>query len=202
MTRSKQKARKQPALAAVTPYLSPREIRLSRAETTKEGALPAVCMRCGAPATRTVTRFRTNQVQGGTSSSLLADLLGFLFAAAVNAMNEPCEHTVHVPLCDRHVKHWSLWTTVTITVIFLCFAPGIAWWMWSFVNNPSGSMWADPVLVPLLLSAGVLGLVAFWVYSHRNGPIRLKDLTRESVTVTGVSPRFIEAVMAARDAGK
>jgi hypothetical protein len=150
-------------------------VRLGRYELY-EYDLPRVCMRCGARAvTRKAKRFTWSPPW---AFFILGALGAAIFAKSAN---------VDVPLCDRHRWHFG----GRLVVIFLGFVAVVALGVGVAIAADAHLVEAEFLVVPLLVFI-VAYLVALVVISLTT--IRPKEITDKSVTLTGVSEDFIEAL--------
>jgi hypothetical protein len=129
-------------------------VELERREAEK-GALPAVCMRCGQPAT-----FRC----------------GKLFK---RVFGKEIEYRIIAPLCNKHRNHWfwrDLLIPIGLVVAVIAGCAGI----WTGIGIIAG-----------------LALLSFWGVSTAvaySTSIRAQEITDTSLTLSGVSPAFVDAL--------
>jgi hypothetical protein len=128
------------------------ELERREAET---GALPAVCMRCGQPAT-----FRC----------------GKLFK---RVFGKEIEYRLIAPLCNKHRNHWfcrDLLIPLGLVVAVIAGCAGI----WAGIGIIAG-----------------LALLSFWGVSTAvaySTSIRAQEITDTSLTLSGVSTAFVDAL--------
>ncbi len=146
---------------------------------------PEVCMKCGAPSS-VVIRRTFSWYPPWVIITILAGLLIY----AILAMVLTKRMTVRVPLCEEHKGHWTKRTIITLlgflgVLIFLSLAiaasvsddvlPEVAYVCWS--------------LTVVLLVAWLILVVVL-----QQSAIRPTEITDRSITLTGVSAGYIEAL--------
>src|SRR5581483_2652600 len=161
-------------------------VRLSSREATR-GELPRVCMRCGARARVEVERGFTWHPQW----VYLLLLLGILPCVIV-ALILTKRRTVQVPLCEAHQGYWSwrAWFT-GLGLLFLVLL-GVAGLVLAVNLDPRGN---SPLggLVCLATAAGFLFYLLALAIIHQVS-IRPTEITDTGITLTNVSPEFVEAL--------
>jgi hypothetical protein len=168
-------------------------VSLTRYEA-EEGELPHVCMRCGGPAT-VKKRYAFTWHPLWTYLLLFAGLIPYIVVAAVLTERARC----YVLLCDQHKRHWLIRTLIVwggffgmIVVIGLAFLL-----MVTFTPQGGGPPW-----LPGLLFTASMVLIAGWLMSIpvcQITAIHPTDVSDRTVTLTCVSPAFIEALDDHRD---
>lgn len=160
------------------------EVRLGRFEA-EAGRLPHVCIVCGKPTTVGAPQRFAWQPKW----VLLLLLLGIVPCIIAGLILER-HMTVNVPLCARHVNHWTKRRAWSLGLLGAILAVGIAALSLSDIRSdqPGGLLWT--ALIGALL--GWLVLVAFL---HETS-IHATEITEPSITLVGVAPDFIEAVLA------
>jgi hypothetical protein len=176
------------------------QVRLDRYEL-EEGLLPAVCMRCGAPAT--LTKAKTFAWHPTWIDTLI--ILGLicftplLLVGIVVAISMTKRMRVPAPLCHAHQNHWS-WRAAFIwgglgVIAFL----GIGTFV--FLMNTGQEDESLQVLAGWMCgAAGLIGLI--WLIAAaivQAGAIRASEITDDRIALIGVSPAFVEAVKRERD---
>jgi hypothetical protein len=153
--------------------------------------LPAVCMRCGAPAERAVRKsfvdprasnwsVMTNTPDRWSANALLRD--------PNNQAREPWV-TIEIPLCRVHAHHFVL-QNVSIYLSLTGFFGG-AVWMALTSDRVQTAFVAMPIFI---VSAVLLG----WYLMSRG--IRAGHFFDEYVEIWGVSPAFVQALVEHRAA--
>jgi hypothetical protein len=165
-------------------------IRLRRYEA-REGDLPDVCMRCGADATTTrVKGFSWHP--GWVNLLILAGLLPWAIVAIVLTKRM----RVRAPLCAHHRNHW-LWRA---WVIYGGLAAAVLLGIGAIVlvaalSNQRGRGRGDDLAGLICVSVAGVGLA--WLVTAavvQMTGIRPTEITDRSITLTGVSPEFVDAV--------
>jgi hypothetical protein len=169
------------------------QIRLHREEVGRE-QLPAVCMRCGQPAT--VYKYRT--FSWYPPWVLLLLLVGLLPAAIV-AMILTKRMYVSIPLCESHKNHWLVRTllilgSLALVVVLIVCAVIVV----SVISDQMGRKGDDAVGFVCLGGAVLFVLWLVLIGIMQSTAIRPTEITDDTITLSGVSERFINAVGAER----
>ena len=165
------------------------QVRLGRYRA-EDGALPKVCMRCGARATVT-TRRKFAWHPRWVIALILIGLLPYVIVAI--ALTKRAR--VVIPLCDQHKRHWLVnglivwgsFAAVVVLVIGLFFLTVLLEEANPRRQHPDLSGYA---------CVGTLGLLFAWlvvvavVGEFRIHPVEITD---RSITLTRVSPEFVDA---------
>jgi len=150
-------------------------VRLGRYEL-EEYDLPRVCMRCGARA----DTFKRKKFQWSPPWAFLA--LG-AFGAALFSKSV----TMSVPLCEKHKWHWGGRMAFFAGGFFVLLALfGVGTPVVAKNDHLAGFVFL-PILV-LLLAWLITSAILF------STQIRPREITDKSVTLTGVSEEFVEAL--------
>jgi hypothetical protein len=163
------------------------EVRLGRSET-ENNQLPAVCMRCGSPATVRVDKnFAWHPpwvwllLPFGLIPALVLD---YLLTKRVRAS---------APLCRRHKNHWEWYSAgIFFSFVIILIGAGVV-----YVFLPKLS---DQVMI-----AGLAGALLLWLVTSLflyRGSIRAKEITDNNLTLTNVAEGFVAAVQNARPASR
>jgi hypothetical protein len=161
------------------------DIRLGRYEIEHYDP-PPVCARCGA-ASVVCKNHRFNWSPPWVFILLFMGVLPYAIAAAATRKTM----SVPVPLCARHKWHWGGRTAVVLlglVVIFLIFFAGIAVADDFQLEPPAVFLPVGVLFLVWIVSAAVLGTTT----------IRPREITDRSITLSGVSPGFIDALNEAR----
>jgi hypothetical protein len=158
-----------------------------------EEGLPAVCMRCGRPATVFLERRFTWYPQWvGATVGLLP-----LFLLLVLLVRQRL--TVAVPFCERHRNHWRVRARFALggaAVLAVAAGAGVALLLLLDHYGAADGLVGPFVLVWLLLFAGwVIPVAALY-----SSVIRAVDMTDRSICLGGVSRAFVDAMYDAREA--
>src|SRR5207245_1982198 len=141
------------------------KIELSRDEVERED-LPAVCMRCGAPAS--VQNHKTLGSRG---------------------------KRIRVPLffCDRH-KNYSIWYSVIAggSFILLCIFLATVDFVLALIPSRTWLFSSEFLLVML-----VADVTIYFIFVDLT-KIHAKQITKNSITLAGVSEEFVEHVLVSR----
>jgi hypothetical protein len=156
-------------------------LRLGRYEIERYD-MPEVCLRCGARA-----RHYKSKRFVWSPPWLLILLLAGVFPYAIAAGATQRQIRVTVPLCDRHRWHWGGRTAViclALLGIFILFFAAIA-------LAGAADLHPAAVFIPfLVLLVAWLGMTIFLAVTM----IRPAEITDRSLTLTGVSEAFVEAL--------
>jgi hypothetical protein len=164
------------------------QIRLDRDEVRYE-ELPPVCMKCGEPAGIYLRKpFSWHPPWIG----LL--IVFFLWPYVIVALILTRRMTVYAPLCDAHRNHWrtrNLLTILGLLGVLAVFFTGIIAASSGLVDRSD----SDTVLA-LSVGGGLLLFVAWLLVAIllQSSAIRATEVTDHTITLTGVSPYFVEAV--------
>jgi hypothetical protein len=164
-------------------------LSLAREEVDQDG-LPNVCMKCGAKAT--VCKRKTFV----WPSPLVFFLMGFygpLVSEVVGRLLTK-RMTVSVPFCDRHKNHWEWRTSFLVVSVFSFLIPGLVGYVLSIARELQGSVAQG---VGSLMCLGTLAGCVVWlivVAIIQSVGIRPTEITDHTITLTNVSPVFVEAL--------
>jgi hypothetical protein len=157
----------------------------------EEGNLPAVCLRCGQPATVWVDKtFRW--VPAWVSALVLLGSMALITMPIVLillfGLMQSCR--VSVPLCAEHRRHWSGRNLMVLGSLF---------GLMGVVAVIMGLGWAVPDQQEELLRAGaIMGIIGFVVWLVvaaliHSGTIRAVELGAESLQLCKVARAFVDA---------
>ena len=169
--------------------------RLGRYEVERE-RLPSACMKCGAPATLYKNK-NFAWFPPWTYVLLLAGVLPFVIVQLVLTKRM----TVSAPLCEAHKHHWLVRTLIGAAGLVLLLGGFIGFVVLMAAVGDQLDEDAKGALVGAMCSGfGVLLLVWLIVMVVlQNTAIRSTEITDNAITLTGVSPAFVEAVDAERE---
>ncbi len=178
-------------------------VRLGRYEVT-ERLLPLACLRCGTEAT--VHKQKTfSWHPPWVTILILAGLLPLIWLRlgdvpwvtililagllpyAIVAIILTKRMTVHAPLCEQHRHHW-LWRTRYVTL-------GLLWFLGLAIAGIGLLASKGDIAGFVCLGTAVAGLL--WLISAaiiQHLAIRPTEITERSISLTNVSPHFIEAL--------
>jgi hypothetical protein len=159
-----------------------RQICLSRA-TSERGLLPPVCTYCGQSATVSVIhKFSWN------SREILIPFIGFY--------TETLYADAAIPFCERHKNHWRSrsWAGLGGFVCLVLLIIG-ALCLLSVIPPDEKKMRGSFLLGILLI--GIVCLIAGLI-AHLTR-IRAKEISEQSLTITGVSDAFVQAMNSVAD---
>jgi hypothetical protein len=169
------------------------QVRLGRFEVEK-GKLPLVCMFCGADAS--LMKRRSFAWHPRWAYILLfAGLLPFVIAAMMLTKRM----RVEIPLCQTHKNHWFI-RGVIIWVSFLGMVGLTAAWLALLFVLDESVFKGDKRFRDLfggLVCGGLLFFPLAWLISIpiiQNTGIHATEITDRSITLTRVSPTFVEAL--------
>lgn len=160
---------------------------------TRKGAeivnLPRVCMRCGEQATVTI-RKKFSWYPPWIALFLLGGLLLPFFLLMLLLTKY---QSIAVPLCEKHRKHSPLFVlSLIFSMLLLSMLPFV-----SLIIYDNASWVTKSELAPALWGINI-GMLAAWltgIFLFSNiGQIRPMMIANNSITLTNVSPRFIDAL--------
>jgi hypothetical protein len=161
------------------------DIRLGRYEIEHYDP-PPVCARCGAPSV-VCKDHRFQWAPPWIYILLVFGVIPYAIAAGVTMRRM----VVPIPLCERHKWHWGGRTAVVLlglVGVFLVMFGGIA--LGNEVNFDPAFVF---IPVGLLFLVWIVGAVILAVTT-----IRPREITDKSITLSGVSQEFIDALNEAR----
>lgn len=169
------------------------QVRLRRFEVN-EDLLPPVCLRCGAEAE--VTRSKNFAWHPPWVAVLI--LVGLLPYAIV-AIILTKRMKVEAPLCPQHQGHWQ-WRALYLYLglaLFVVLGVG-SMVVLASTDNRRGApeAWAGFLCLGSLV-AGLAWLISAAIIQHLS--IRPTEITDKDITLTNVSPFFVEALHEERD---
>jgi hypothetical protein len=135
----------------------------------------AVCLRCGGPATGTIER--TFKHAPRVAKTLPAK------------WKAPQSCVLHLPMCASCRSHWLRYNSILILIILLMLASWVVlsvvvfrvWGSILDIRNQTGSgVW---IMGLVAIAVVIIGATAWLV----RRPIRAREITRSSVTLTGVA---------------
>jgi hypothetical protein len=160
------------------------EVRLGRYEV-EDYELPRVCMTCGARAVGYQLR-RFRWVPSWTLIGIFFGLLPYFLINELLAKRMP----VWVPYCEDHERP-PIWPTLVI-LGSLCGLLVIVVGLCVLLNGTNG--------LPVVFTLGAVGFLV-WVFASvaiSSPTIRPTEITDRSITLKGVSEKFINALKADR----
>ncbi len=171
-------------------------IRLGRYEA-EHGELPFICMRCGAPATM-VKRKSLAWHPPWVYVLIPAGVLPFVIVAMVLTKRM----RLQIPLCDAHKSNWLVRALIIwgSFVVFLGMIVLIGAVLFALDEQRRRAGSAESGFSGFLC-LGIVGGAIAWLISIpiiQNTAIHVTQITDSSITLTKVSPRFVEAVRAKR----
>ncbi len=84
------------------------EVHISRIDAEKGGRLPAICMKCGAPAiTEVTTKYSTDPNPLPPEAWIILKLVRLITWSSAKKM------AVQTPLCHKHAHQWITWSEPT-----------------------------------------------------------------------------------------
>lgn len=142
--------------------------------------LPAVCMRCGAPATRCLRRSFLDR--RASDIAAVTNCPDPWLANGNNRRHEPWVQ-VDVPLCDRHAYHFFVQNLVIYLAVIGIVGSGAGAVVWK--NNDVAAQLAIPLMALTILAS----LACLFMRGIRAG-----SFFDEYVEIWGVSPVFVRAL--------
>jgi len=158
-------------------------VRLGK-HTDEEGDLPAVCMKCGAPATLHKDK-NFAWYPRWVYILIVVHILVFLIVAVIMTKRR----LVSVPLCDEHKGHW-LWRQLAMLGSFAAVCVVGVGAVIVMVNAQG-----DDALNGVACGGGVVAFIAWLILVAilSQTAIRPTEITDRSITLTGVSEEFVRA---------
>lgn len=160
--------------------------RLELCRDELEEGLPAVCMRCGAPATVYV---RKRFHWGPNWLYWVPEPFFLLLPFAARTLK------IETPFCPRHRRHWFWRNVVHYGFGVILFAV----WITALLLSPRQGQPRNDVAAGLL-AAAFIGLV-IWVFPaailYVSG-IKTTRITKEAIWLSKLSPEFVDAVISGR----
>jgi uncharacterized membrane protein len=148
--------------------------------------LPSVCMVCGAEATRHKSKMFSWH-PSWVYLLLLAGLLPFVLVAVIMTQRR----RISAPLCDQHRYHWgSRQALVLLSVLGII---GLIVGLAVLTSAQPGRQPLLPASAWLALPAALLGWIILAIIVQL-GTIRPTEITSYTITLTGVSQGFVDAV--------
>jgi hypothetical protein len=146
---------------------------------------PDACMKCGAPNTVVV-----NRTFAWTPPWVIITILAGLLIYVILALILTKRMSVRIPLCPEHKGHW----TKRVLINLLCFL-GIL----GFLGLAIAASSSDDVSSAIATACWIVVLVGFvaWLILAivlQYTAIRPTEITDRSITLTGVSPGYVEAL--------
>lgn len=161
------------------------KIRLDLREA--DGDIPAVCMRCGRPATMTISK-RMQWCPPWVGVLIVFGLLPYAIVASIMTRRA----LVRAPFCDDHKRHWFTRATLIWGSLLLFLVLGIG----SIVIFSNLSKNAQDNVGAVFCIGGV-ALIVTWlgiiIWAQATG-IRPQEITDMDILITGVSAEFVDAV--------
>jgi hypothetical protein len=162
------------------------QVRLSVQEA--DGYLPAVCMCCGKPATKTVTK-RMQWCPPWVGVLILAGLLPYAIVASILTRRA----VVQAPFCDEHKGHWFKRNMLIWGTLFLFGIVGVgALVIAANVEDQQRIKTLMPYAC-VFISLEALVWIIIVVACVSTG-VRPKEITDVEIALTGVSEQFVDAV--------
>jgi hypothetical protein len=168
-------------------------VRLYRQEATNPDTLPAVCMKCGEPATTTVRRTFA-WTPPWVPIIILAGLIPYIIVAIILRKTM----RVYAPMCSAHAGHWRnrslfIWLTF-LALVVICIGLGV---YGANLEQHKANEYG------ILLFLGGFGLFLFWLIVAavvQMTAIRPNEITDREISLVRVAPQFREAVRAESEA--
>lgn len=160
-------------------------IKLSH-EEVREGRLPRLCMRCGAPAT--IEKRKTfSWCPSWVAVLILVGLLPYLIVMLILTKRM----TVFVPLCDKHRNHWLWRTALVLALVAVLVGLIVVGIMVISAAAPQEGGLGGTVCVAGLLGLIVCPVIAWLILKDL---IRPEEITDRTITLVKVHPNFVRAI--------
>ena len=157
---------------------------------SRPGDLPDVCAKCGAEAEHHVTK-KFTWVPPWVFITILAGLLVYVVLAVILQK----QYTVAVPFCKDHKGHWVKRLLLSLGGFFVLVGGGIGLAILMGVLSDSAAP-ADKDTYGIIAGLSVVGGLLAWVVVivvAQWTAIKPKEITDNSITLTGVSQAFASA---------
>jgi hypothetical protein len=165
------------------------QVKMGRYEVEKR-ELPGVCARCGQP-TRYYKTKNFSWYPPWIGITILIALPVFLILALVMTKRM----TVGVPLCDKHKYHWGVRLAIILLGLLAVILIGVGALVLGGMISDSDKDTGATIMGLGMAGAGVLFLVwLITVVVVQSTAIRPTEITDTSITLTGLSDAFVEAV--------
>ena len=148
--------------------------------------LPSVCMYCGAAATRRKSKMFSWHPPW-VYLLLLAGLLPFVLVALIMTQRR----RIDAPLCDQHRHHWGWRQALVLLSLLGVF--GLIVGLAILTSAPPRQQPALPGEAWIALPVALLGWLILAIIVQI-GTIRPTEITTYTITLTGVSEGFVDAV--------
>jgi hypothetical protein len=181
-----------PVAATVLPV--PRALRNRREVTLPipsigSRELPAVCMRCGKPASNVVPK--TFGWHPGWVY-LMVLLVGLPYILLYVLLSKRVH--LQTPFCDKHKRHWASRRLILAETFILCLMVLAGLFLADSALEPQARRALDGLFV-ILFVVLPLGWILVPISLHMTS-IRATGITQNELRLTNVSPKFAEAVRA------
>jgi hypothetical protein len=159
------------------------DIKLGRYEIA-EYELPDVCLKCGARARQRLFHTFT-WTPAWVYAFLVLGLIGIIvIRILINSVRQ--EFTVGVPLCEAHRGHW-FWRNLIAVLLIVCFMAAAM----------GGILLAeeleDALAFVITFFSALFSLILAVILLQRTA-IRAREITQQSITLTGVCDEFVAAI--------
>ncbi len=159
------------------------DIKMGRFEIS-EYELPDVCLKCGAQARQRLYHTFT-WTPGWVYAFFVLGPIGIIvIRILINSVRQ--EFTMGVPLCAEHRGHW-FWRNLIVGLMVVAFVAALIGG-----GILAGELDEPPPFFVTFLSA-LLSLILGVILVQRTA-IRAREITQQSITLTGVSDEFVAAI--------
>jgi hypothetical protein len=159
------------------------DIKLGRFEIA-EYELPDVCLKCGTRARQRLFHTFTF-TPGWVYAFLVLGPIGIIvMRVLINSVRQ--EFTVGVPMCESHRNHW-FWRNLILVLLVVAFVV-------TFVGGGflAGEL-DEPVAFFVTFVSAIFSVILAVILVQRTA-IRAREITQQSITLTGVCDEFVTAI--------
>jgi hypothetical protein len=155
--------------------------------------LPMVCMKCGAPASVQVPK-RFAWYPMWVNVLIFAGLLPWALVALILTKRM----TVHAPMCADHKRHWLIRSILVVGGLLFLIAFGATMFALAVSKDPGRGQPNDSPFFGLMCLGSLGGLLVLIIIAAicQATSIRPMEITDRTITLSGVSRDFIEALKA------
>jgi hypothetical protein len=154
------------------------QVWLSRRDCA-EGALPALCLKCGRPATECVERDLAGTL-------LWCDPVTYLLSVIWGGQSAP----VRVPLCLRHRHYWRRRRLDLLMACLLTLLPLFAVLIWCWAASEGDFDVDEPLSLLTVMVCMVFTALFCFVLVYSTSGIRVKEIAEDGILLFGVSLKF------------
>jgi hypothetical protein len=159
------------------------EIKMGRFEIA-EYELPDVCLKCGAPARERLFHTFTWTPGWVYAFFMLGPIGIFVIRILINSVRQ--EFTMGVPLCAEHRGHWFRRNLIVVLLVGSFVAALIG-------GGVLAGELEEPLAFVITFFSALFSVILAVILVQRTA-IRAREITHQSITLTGVSDEFVAAI--------